>query len=244
MIADVKQALAQGLLTMADVERGRPPRAEHPLPARRVRPGGGPYGAIGADAVNTPGAPAAGPRRPPAEATVLLKNDGGALPLDAARRKRRRGRPARRHDLHGLVRRHAALHGDPGRRASERVGAGASSRQRGRRPDRAQGRRRAAGTSRRHRRRRSPPRRTRPPTRPPSSTSFDWGQGIVTLRNVANGHVSATTGGGFVTRDDAAQRLVRASSSSSSRRSPTAATCSATPATTSAESWFGARTST
>src|SRR4051812_49335706 len=54
MIKDVKTALAQGFLTVADVERAD----RHALSLRfrlgEFDPGGGPYGSIGPEAVNTP----------------------------------------------------------------------------------------------------------------------------------------------------------------------------------------------
>src|SRR4051794_32288725 len=87
MIAAVKQALAQGLMTVADVEAAD----RHALSIRfrlgGFDPGGGPYGSIGASAVNAPEHQRLA-RRAGDEAAVLLKNDRRALPLDAARTRK------------------------------------------------------------------------------------------------------------------------------------------------------------
>jgi beta-glucosidase len=80
-IDTIKAALARGLLTESDVDTA----------ARRVLsvrfrlgdfdPGGGPYAGIGMDVVNSP-AHRALARKVAGEAMVLLKNDNGKLPLD------------------------------------------------------------------------------------------------------------------------------------------------------------------
>ncbi|WP_119730730.1 glycoside hydrolase family 3 protein [Thermomonospora amylolytica] len=82
-IAAVKQALEQKLLTEADIDRA----VGHILAIRtrlgEFDPDGGPYGRITKDVINAP-AHRALARRAAVEGTVLLKNDG-ALPLDAAK---------------------------------------------------------------------------------------------------------------------------------------------------------------
>jgi beta-glucosidase len=82
MIAAVKQALDQGLMTMADVERAD----RHALSLRfrlgEFDPDGGPYGSIDASVVNALEHQRLA-RTAAGEAAVLLKNDRQALPLRA-----------------------------------------------------------------------------------------------------------------------------------------------------------------
>ncbi|WP_433473150.1 glycoside hydrolase family 3 C-terminal domain-containing protein [Spirillospora sp. CA-142024] len=80
----VKEALSRGLLAESDVDRA----VGHIL-SIRVRlgefdPGGGPYGKITKDVVDSP-AHRALARKAAAEQMVLLKNQGGALPLSAGK---------------------------------------------------------------------------------------------------------------------------------------------------------------
>ncbi|GAA1709454.1 glycoside hydrolase family 3 protein [Isoptericola hypogeus] len=81
-ITAVQEALDQGLLDWSDVRTA----ASHGLELRfrlgEFDPDGGPYGDIGADAVDTD-ANRALARETAAAAQVLLKNDGETLPLDA-----------------------------------------------------------------------------------------------------------------------------------------------------------------
>ena len=78
----VRSALQQGLLTEADVDRA----VRHALTIRvrlgEFDPDGGPYGGVGADAIGTPEHRALA-REAAGEAMVLLENDG-TLPLDSA----------------------------------------------------------------------------------------------------------------------------------------------------------------
>nr|WP_202538703.1 glycoside hydrolase family 3 protein [Streptomyces sp. SID8379] len=80
----LKKAVGEGLLTESDIDRA----AGHVL-AIRVRlgefdPGGGRYGGIGKDAIDTP-AHRALAREAATKAAVLLKNAHGTLPLNRAR---------------------------------------------------------------------------------------------------------------------------------------------------------------
>jgi beta-glucosidase len=80
----LNSALAQGLLTEADVDTA----VRHVLSIRfrlgEFDPDGGPYAGITKDVVNRP-AHGRLARRTAADAMVLLKNSGGALPLDPRR---------------------------------------------------------------------------------------------------------------------------------------------------------------
>ena len=86
MTKAVKEALAKGFMTEADVDVA----ASHALTLRfrlgEFNPDGGPYGALGASEVNAPEHQRLA-RTAAAEAMVLLKNSKDALPLDAARDK-------------------------------------------------------------------------------------------------------------------------------------------------------------
>ncbi|MFC4057934.1 glycoside hydrolase family 3 C-terminal domain-containing protein [Planomonospora corallina] len=82
-VASVDAALAQGLLTEADIDR-----AVRNILSVRFRlgefdPDGGPYGKITKEAVDSPEHRKLN-RRAATEAAVLLKNSGGTLPLDPA----------------------------------------------------------------------------------------------------------------------------------------------------------------
>lgn len=83
-IEHLKAALAQGLLTEADIDTA----VRHVLSVRLrlgdFDPDGGPYAGITKDVVDSP-AHRALARKAAGEAVVLLKNDRGTLPLDASR---------------------------------------------------------------------------------------------------------------------------------------------------------------
>jgi beta-glucosidase len=87
MINDVKTALAQGYLTLADIEKADRDALSIRFRLGEFDPDGGPYGAIGAEAVNTPAHQQLA-RQTADEAAVLLKNDHQTLPLDASRSKK------------------------------------------------------------------------------------------------------------------------------------------------------------
>jgi beta-glucosidase len=195
MIAAVKQALAAGYMTMADVERAD----RHALSLRfrlgEFDPGGGPYGSIGPEAVDAP-AHRQLARRAADEAAVLLENDRQTLPLDASRVHRVAvvgplsqtvysdwygGQPPYVVTPVDGIRERVAVS------TSEGVGRIALE-------DAATGRY-VTSTS------------DAVSATADSATSaaqfdvFDWGQGVVTLRNVATGKVMGYDGGRFVTRD-------------------------------------------
>jgi beta-glucosidase len=192
MIADVKQALAQGLMTMADVERAD----RHALSLRfrlgEFDPGGGRYGSIGPDAVNTPAHQRLA-RKTAAEATVLLKNDGGALPLEAEHvavvgplaetnyTDWYGGRPPYTVTPVQGIREHADVVASEG---ADRIAL--KDVQSGRYLTATDGPVTATATT---------------ADEGTQFDAFDWGQGIVTLRNVKTRHVLGYEGGGFITRD-------------------------------------------
>jgi beta-glucosidase len=86
-VAAVKSALSQGLLKESDVDTA----VRHILNLRfrlgDFDPGGGPYGKITKDVINSP-ANQTLERQTADQAQVLLKNSGNALPLDAATTKK------------------------------------------------------------------------------------------------------------------------------------------------------------
>jgi beta-glucosidase len=192
MIADVKAALAQGLMTEQDVERAD----RHALQLRfrlgEFDPGGGPYGSIGPEAVNAPAHQRLA-RRAAAEAAVLLKNDARALPLKANGRIAVVGPLADTNytDWYG---------GKPPYQVTPRQGIAeradvVSSEGADRIALKAENGRYVTATD-------------GPVTATADSADegaqfdvFGWGQGIVTLRNVRTSHVLGYEGGAFITRD-------------------------------------------
>jgi beta-glucosidase len=80
----IQQALSAGLLTQSDVDTA----VDHILSVRfrlgEFDPAGGPYGHLGAEVINSPAHQALA-RQAADESMVLLKNQGGALPLRAGR---------------------------------------------------------------------------------------------------------------------------------------------------------------
>ena len=203
MIADVKAALDQGLLTVADIERADRDALSVRFRLGEFDPDGGPYGHLDASAVNTPAHQALA-RRTADEAAVLLKNDGHALPLDPSTTKS----VAVIGPLENTV--YSDWYGgNPPYRVTaldgirERLGSGATvTGTEG--ADRIALRDVATGKY-----------VTSTGTGPSDAVTasaatagddaqfdvFDWGQGIVTLRNVGTGNVLGYNWGPFVTHD-------------------------------------------
>ncbi|PJI94797.1 glycoside hydrolase family 3 protein [Luteimicrobium subarcticum] len=81
-IAAVKEALAKGLLTQADVDKAASDELSIRFRLGEFDPDGGPYASIGADAVDNAASRALA-RKTADESQVLLKNAKQTLPLDA-----------------------------------------------------------------------------------------------------------------------------------------------------------------
>jgi beta-glucosidase len=196
MIAAVKQALAAGYMTMADVERAD----RHALSLRfrlgEFDPGGGPYGSIGPSAVNAPAHQQLA-RKAADEAAVLLKNDRRTLPLDASRVHRVAvvgplsqtvysdwygGKPPYVVTPADGIRERVAVSTSEG---VDRIAL----------EDAASGRYVTATSD-------AVSVTADAPGDAAQFDVFDWGQGVVTLRNVGTGKVMGYDGGRFVTRDD------------------------------------------
>ena len=203
MIADVKAALAEGLLTVADVERVDRDALSIRFRLGEFDPDGGPYGGIDASAVNAPAHQALA-RRTADEAMVLLKDTGHALPLDPAASKSVAvigplentvytdwyggNPPYRVTPLDGIRERlgtGATVTGTEGadRIALQDVSSGKYVTSTGASTD-------AAVTA-----------NAATPGVDAQFDVFDWGQGIVTLRNVGTGNVLGDDWGPFVTDD-------------------------------------------
>ncbi len=203
MIRDIKSALAQGLLSEQDITR-----ADRPVLSLRLRlgqfdPDGGPYAHVSPSVIDSP-AHRQLARRTADEASVLLKNSGGTLPL--ATRAARIAvvgpledtlysdwyggeLPYRVTPLQGIRERAGAGSSVVGSEGSDRIAL----------QNAATGKYLAAtGTT-------SADVVTAGAPSASSAAQFDvvdWGQNIVTLRNVANGKYLGYNGGPLVTRDD------------------------------------------
>jgi beta-glucosidase len=204
MVADLRIALAQGLVTEADVDDA----LRHSLSIRfrlgEFDPDGGPYDEIGPEVIDSP-AHRALARRTAGEAMVLLKNSRGALPLDAART----GELAvvgpladtLYSDWYGgsLPYRVTPRQGIAARLGSRGTVTGGEGVDRIALRNLATGQYvTATGTT-------SADAVTATGTTADEAAQFDvfdWGQGVVTLRNAANRKVLGYENGGFLTRDD------------------------------------------
>jgi beta-glucosidase len=203
MTTAVKQALAKGLMTEADVDAA----ASHALTLRfrlgEFDPDGGPYGSLGASEVNAPDHQRLA-RTAAAEAMVLLKNSKDALPLDAARDKNVAviGQLADTvySDWYGG---NAPYTVTPAAGIAKRLGSGGSvSAVEG--VDRIALRDNATGkyVTSRGTTDADTVAATADTAGPAAQFDvFDWGEDVVTLRNVATGNVVGSNWSAFVTKD-------------------------------------------
>jgi beta-glucosidase len=189
MINDVKTALAQGYLTLADIERADRDALSIRFRLGEFDPDGGPYGKIGASAVNTPAHQRLA-RKAADEAMVLLKNSDSALPLHPATTKSVAvigplentvytdwyggNPPYQVTPLEGIRNRLGAGATVTGTEATDRIAL----------KDVATGKYLTAGSGP------AGAPLAESVTTPEATTqfdAFDWGQGVLTLRSVANG---------------------------------------------------------
>jgi beta-glucosidase len=198
-VAAIRQALAQGLLTESDVDTA----VGHALSIRfrlgEFDPGGGPYAKIGPEVIDSP-AHRRLARETAGQATVLLKNAGRALPLTPGRKVAVVGPLADTlyTDWYGgeLPYEVTVLDGIRERAASVTSSAGAD---RIALKDVATGRYvTATGTTDADRVTATGP----VADRAAQFDQVDWGQGVATLRNVANGRYLGYNWGPLLTRDD------------------------------------------
>ncbi|MFL6072289.1 MAG: glycoside hydrolase family 3 C-terminal domain-containing protein [Mycobacteriales bacterium] len=203
MIDAINAALAQGLLTPHDIDV-----AVRPVLVLRCRlgqfdPDGGPYAKISPDVINSPAHQKLA-RQAAEEATVLLKNSGGTLPLDPARTSKVAvvgpladtlysdwygGQlPYRVTPVQGIRERLGSAATVTASEAADRIAL----------KDLATGRYvTATGTG-------DSDVVTESATTATENAQFDtvdWGQGVLTLRSVANDRYLGSGGGGFLTRD-------------------------------------------
>jgi beta-glucosidase len=198
-VTAVKAALAQGLLTEADVDAA----AGHALSIRfrlgEFDPDGGPYASIGEDVINSP-AHRRLARETAGKAAVLLKNSRGALPLEPGGKVAVVGPLADTlyPDWYGgkLPYEVTVLDGVRARAGTVTTSDGAD---RIALKDVSTGRYvTATGTT-------DADAVTATGTTPGPAAQFDlvdWGEGVATLRSVANGKLLGYNWGPLVTRDD------------------------------------------
>jgi beta-glucosidase len=204
MIDAVTTALAQGLITVKDIETADRDALSIRFRLGEFDPDGGPYGSITADAVNTTAHQQLA-RQAADEAAVLLKNDQRTLPLDASATKNVAVIGPLENtlysDWYGGVMPYKVT---PLQGITERVGTGGT-------VTGSEGVDRialqdvttgkyvtATGTTD------STPVAATATTADANAQfdAFDWGQGVLTLRNVANGKHLGYNWGPFLTRDD------------------------------------------
>jgi beta-glucosidase len=199
-VTNVQKALNDGLLTMVDINKA----TEHVLTMRfrlgNFDPDGGPYGSIGAATIDD-AAHRALARKTADAATVLLKNKVGALPLNTATTKKIAVVGPLENTLYsdwyggGMPYKVTPLDG-----ITQRLGSGASVNSsegvdRVALKDVSTGKYVTAGSGV------SGAALAETATTPAATTqfdTFDWGQGVLTLRAVANGKYVNYENGGFV----------------------------------------------
>src|SRR6266487_4768389 len=204
MITAIKSALSQGLLTEADIDKAVRPVLSLRFRLGQFDPDGGPYAKITPAVINSP-AHRQLARKTADEATVLLKNSNAALPLDASTTKNIAvvgplentlysdwygGQlPYRVTPLQGIQQRAGAAATVTGSEGEDRIAL----------KDVATGKYvTATGTT-------DSDAVNESATTPTASTQFDvvdWGQNVLTLRNVANGKYLGYNFGPFLTRDE------------------------------------------
>ena len=204
MITAIKSALSQGLLTEADIDKAVRPVLSLRFRLGQFDPDGGPYAKITPAVINSPAHQQLA-RKTADEATVLLKNSNAALPLDASTTRHIAVVGPLENTLYSdwyggqLPYRVTPLQG-----IQQRAGAGATvtgndGEDRIALKDVATGKYvTATGTT-------DSDAVNESATTPTASTQFDvvdWGQNVLTLRNVANGKYLGYNFGPFLTRDD------------------------------------------
>jgi beta-glucosidase len=204
MITAIESALSQGLLTEADIDKAARPVLSLRFRLGQFDPDGGPYAKITPAVINSPAHQQLA-RKTADEATVLLKNSNAALPLDASTARHIAvvgplentlysdwygGQlPYRVTPLQGIQQRAGAGATVTGSEGADRIAL----------KDVATGKYvTATGTT-------DSDAVNESATTPTASTQFDvvdWGQNVLTLRNVANGKYLGYNFGPFLTRDD------------------------------------------
>jgi beta-glucosidase len=204
MITAIKSALSQGLLTEADIDKAVRPVLSLRFRLGQFDPDGGPYAKITPAVINSPAHQQLA-RKTADEATVLLKNSNAALPLDASTTKKVAVVGPLENTLYSdwyggqLPYRVTPLQGIQQRAGSGATVIGSEGEDRIALKDTATGKYvTATGTT-------DSDAVNESATTPTASTQFDvvdWGQNVLTLRNVANGKYLGYNFGPFLTRDD------------------------------------------
>jgi beta-glucosidase len=204
MITAIKSALSQGLLTEADIDKAVRPVLSLRFRLGQFDPDGGPYAKITPAVINSPAHQQLA-RKTADEATVLLKNSNAALPLDASTARHIAVVGPLENTLYSdwyggqLPYRVTPLQGIQQRAGAGATVTGSEGEDRIALKDVATGKYvTATGTTDNDVVNESA-------TTPTASTQFDvvdWGQNVLTLRNVANGKYLGYNWGPFITRDD------------------------------------------
>jgi beta-glucosidase len=204
MITAIESALSQGLLTEADIDKAVRPVLSLRFRLGQFDPDGGPYAKITPAVINSPAHQQLA-RKTADEATVLLKNSNAALPLDASTARHIAVVGPLENTLYSdwyggqLPYRVTPLQGIQQRAGAGATVTGSEGEDRIALKDVATGKYvTATGTT-------DSDAVNESATTPTASTQFDvvdWGQNVLTLRNVANGKYLGYNFGPFLTRDD------------------------------------------